>query len=175
MRSITGFRQVVAVALVATLWFGFAGRVSAAPTEDERAAEVKLLKIINRARQAQGLKLLKEHNVITDEARAQSERMAEQGVLNHAGLEARKTRIANADSGISEDQICEAVASPPFGNVRRQMKKTFAAWRADEVLGDCLLDGLGYTSRSAGIGVVIADNMFWVTFIGAADETTGSR
>ena len=175
MRSTRVLRRVAAVSLVALVAFGIAGRVSAAPTEDERAAEVKLLKIIDRAREAQGLARLKEHDDITAEARAQSERMAEQGVLNHAGLDARKSRIAKADSGIDEGQICEAVASPPFGSIRRQMKKTFAAWRADETLGACLLDGLGYTSRSAGVGVIIADNMFWVTFIGASDETPGGR
>jgi uncharacterized protein YkwD len=165
--------RCAALVLIAGMGLGVSARATAAPTEEERTAEVKLLKIINRAREAQGLKLLKEHDVITDEARAQSERMAEQGVLNHAGLEARKTRIAKADSGIDEEQICEAVASPPRGNIARQMKKTFRAWRADEELGKCLLDGLGYTARSAGVGVVIADNMFWVTFIGAGDETAG--
>jgi uncharacterized protein YkwD len=166
-------RRFAALLFVAALGLSVTPRATAAPTTEERTAEVKLLKIINRAREAQGLKLLKEHEVIRDEARAQSERMAEQGVLNHAGIEARKSRIAKADSGIDEGQICEAVASPPKGNVARQMKKTFRAWRADEEIGKCLLDGLGYTSRSAGVGVIIADNMFWVTFIGAGDETPG--
>jgi uncharacterized protein YkwD len=91
-------RRLVSIALVAIASFGPLPRAAAAPTEDERSAEVKLLKIINRAREAQGLKLLKEHQVIVDEARAQSERMAEAGELNHAGLEARANRISKADS-----------------------------------------------------------------------------
>ena len=147
----------------------------AAPTEAEREAEVKLLRIINRARDAQELKLLREHDVILDEARAQSERMANAEELNHAGLEARKTRIAKADSGIDADEICEAVATGPVGNVKRQMKKIFAAWRADEGIRDCLLDGLGYTARSAAAGVVISENTYWVTFIAAADDTGGGN
>jgi uncharacterized protein YkwD len=175
MTSPRACRRIVALALVVLAGFGVTARASAAPTEDERAAAVKLLRIINRAREAKELRPLKEHDVITSEARAQSERMAESGVLNHAGLEARKSRIARADSGIDEDQICEAVASPPVGNVGRQMRKTFRAWRGDEELGKCLLDGLGYAARSAGVGVVIADGTYWVTFIGAADETPGGR
>ena len=162
-------------ALVAATSLGPLPHASAAPTADERAAEVKLLKIVNRAREAQELKLLKEHDVILDEARAQSARMAEAETLNHAGLEARKSRIAREDNGIDEEQICEAVASAPVGNVKRQMKKIFAAWRADEDINDCLLDGLGYTARSAAAGIVIADNTYWVTFIAAADDTPGGR
>ncbi len=154
---------------------GVSPRASAAPTEDEREAEVKLLRIINRAREAQGLKLLKEHDVITDEARAQSERMSEAGELNHAGLEARKNRISKADDGIDPDQICEAVASARSSNITRSMKKIFKTWRASENQRECLLDGLGYTSRSAGVGVTFADGTFWVTFLGASDETPGGN
>jgi uncharacterized protein YkwD len=168
-------RHLVCIALVAIASLGPLPRATAAPTADEREAEVKLLKIINRAREAQGLKLVKEHEVIRDEARAQSERMAEAGELNHAGLEARKNRISKADSGIDPARICEAVASAPSANVAKQMKKIFKAWRAAEAQRDCLLDGLGYTSRSAGVGVIVADNQFWVTYIGAADDTRGTN
>jgi uncharacterized protein YkwD len=166
-------RRLLCIGLVAVASLGPLPRAGAAPTADEREAEVKLLKIINRARAAQELKLLKEHEVIRDEARAQSERMAEAGELNHAGFEARKNRIARADGGIDPDQICEATGSARSSNTRRSMKKIFTAWRADETLSDCLLDGLGYTSRSAGVGVTFADGIFWVTFIGASDDTPG--
>jgi hypothetical protein len=53
------------------------------------------------------------------------------------------------------------------------MKKVFRAWRASQEQRDCLLDGLGYTARSAGVGVTAADGSFWVTFIGAGDDTPG--
>jgi uncharacterized protein YkwD len=168
-------RLLALVAVVAIAALGPLPRATAAPTEDERAAEVKLLKIINRAREAQGLKLLKEHETIREEARAQSERMAEAGELNHAGLEARKNRIARDDGGIDPDQICEAVASARSNDVSRTMKKIFKTWRAAEAQRDCLLDGLGYTSRSAGVGVTFAENTFWVTFIGASDDTPGGN
>ena len=168
-------RRLLCIGLVAIASLGPLPRAAATPTDDEREAEVKLLKIINRARDAQELKLLKEHDVITDEARAQSARMAEAGELNHAGLEARKNRIAKADSGIDPDQICEAVASAHASNIKRSMKKIFQAWRAAQEQADCLLDGLGYTSRSAGVGVTFADGVFWVTFIGAGDDTPGGR
>jgi uncharacterized protein YkwD len=168
-------RRLACIALVAVASFGPLPHAAAAPTEDEREAEVKLLRIINRAREAQDLKLLKEHETIRDEARAQSERMAEAGELNHAGLEARKNRIAKDDPGIDPEQICEAVASARSNNIARTMKKIFKAWRAAETQRDCLLDGLGYTSRSAGVGVTFADGSFWVTFIGAGDDTPGGN
>lgn len=165
-------RSILACAALAALVLPMA-RASAAPTEAERTAETKLLKIINRAREAQDLRPVREHDTILEEARAQSERMAEAGELNHAGLEARKNRIAREDDGIDPDQICEAVAQAPVGNVAKQMKKIFKAWRAAEAQRDCLLDGLGFTSRSAAVGVIIADNSYWVTYIGASDSTRG--
>lgn len=166
-------KRLVAILIVLSAAATVMSPARAAPTEAEREAEVKLLRIVNRAREAQELKPLKEHDVILDEARAQSERMANAAELNHAGLEARKTRIAKADSGIDADEICEAVASAPVGNVKRQMKKIFAAWRGDEEIRGCPFDGLGYTARSAAVGIVIAENTYWVTFIAAADDTGG--
>jgi uncharacterized protein YkwD len=168
-------RRLVCVALAATAILGPLPRAVAAPTENEREAEVKLLKIINRAREAQDLKRLKEHDVIVEEARAQSARMAEAGELNHAGLDARKNRIAKADEGIDPEQICEAVASARSSNIGKSMKKIFKSWRAAEEQRSCVLDGSGYTTRSAGVGVTFADGTFWVTYIGASDDTPGGK
>jgi len=167
-------RRTAALALLLLAVLGATPRASADATTDERTAEIKLLKIINRARDAKGLKLLKEHDVIRAEAEGQSQRMADQGGLNHNGLQQRENRIAKADSGIDPDQICENVASAKSSNVQKSMKKIFVAWRASQPHEDCMLDGLGYEERSAGVGVVFQDGVFWVTFIAASDTTPGS-
>lgn len=145
--------------------------MSAAPTDEERQAEVKLLSIINRAREAKDLRLLKEHDVIREEAEAHSERMARQQTLSRVGFDARATRIANEDSGIDPDQICENVGYAEVSRISRAMKGLFKAWKQSRTHADCMFDGLGYSTRSAGVGVVFVDGIWWVTFIAAHDET----
>jgi uncharacterized protein YkwD len=164
-------RRSAALLFVVLAVLGTAPRASADVTEEERAAEVKVLKLINRGREAKGLKPLKEHEVIRTEAEGQSERMAKQQTLSHTGLEARQTRIANADSGIDPDQICENVASAELHDIHKAMKGIVKAWKGSEVHNQCMFDGSGYTTRSAGVGAIFSEGVWYVTFIAAHDET----
>jgi uncharacterized protein YkwD len=156
--------------LLVAAWTG-AMRATADATPEERAAEVKLLRIINKAREAKGLRVLKEHDVIREEAEAHSERMARQQTLSHNAFEARATRIANADSGIDPDQICENVGFAEVSKMARAMKGIFRAWKQSQEQADCLFDALGYSTRSGAAGVVFVDGRWWVTIIAAHDET----
>ena len=140
-------------------------------SDEERAAEVKLFELINDARDAKGLRRLREHAVIRAEAEAHSERMANQQTLSHIGFEARSARIANEDSGIDPDRICENVGSAGVAKVGRAMKGILRAWKGSQEQADCLFDALGYKTRSGAVGVVFAERTWWVTFIAAFDET----
>jgi len=169
-----GIRRLFAGVLVALAAAAMCPRASADATTDERNAEVKLLKIINHARDGKTLKALKEHDVIREEAEGWSAKMAEQGGLSHNGLQQRENRIAKADTGIDADKICELVASAKIADYRKAMRGVFKAWRADDEKAKCLFDGEGYDTQSAGVGAVFADNVWWITFIAAHDETPGS-
>ena len=168
-------QRYVAFLLVVLAALGVAPRATADVTDDERAAEVKLLKLINRGREAKGLRLLKEHETIRAEAEGQSERMAKQQTLSHTGLDARAQRIANADGGIDPDQVCENAASAEVHDIHKAMKKIFKASKANQEHSDCMFDGGDYTTRSAGVGAIFSEGTWWVTFIAAHDETPGGN
>lgn len=171
MRQGPILRWAASLLLLAAVLASGSSRATAAASDEERAAEVKLFKLINDARDAKGLRALREHAVIRDEAEAHSQRMANQQTLSHVGFDARSTRIANEDSGIDPDQICENVGSADVAKMSRAMKGIFRAWKRSQEQADCLFDALGYKARSGAVGVVFAERTWWVTFIAASDET----
>ena len=165
LRWVASFVLIVAVLASGSL------RASADTSDEERAAELKLLRLINDARETKGLKPLREHADIRAEAEAHSERMANQQTLSHIGFDARTARIAAEDSGIDPDQICENVGSAGAAKMSRAMKGVLRAWKGSKEQADCLFDALGYRTRSGAVGVVFAERTWWVTFIAASDDT----
>jgi uncharacterized protein YkwD len=169
MRSLRAVLSVLVLA--AAFATASATKADTDVTEEERAAELKMLRIINRGREAKDLRPLREHDLIREEAELHSDRMAKQQTLSHIGFENRIQRIAETDSGIDEDQICEATGNADTSNTHKALKGIYRGWKADQELRDCLFDGLGYTANVAGVGVEFRDGAYWVTAIIAHDDT----
>ena len=164
-------KPISALLLALALVCGFAVHANAAPSDDERAAELKVIQLVNDKRANAALDDLAENEVMAKEARKHSTHMLNVGSLDHDGFETRADNIAAADSGIDADKICEIVGSAGITNANLAAKRVFHAWYTHNAFKRCFMDQKGYTEQSIGVGVQFSGYRYYFTLLAAHDTT----
>jgi uncharacterized protein YkwD len=165
-------RRFVPVCILVAVLSTFLTPVArAAPTEEELKAEGRVLKLINEYRVNKGLAPVVSNAAVKREARRHNNYQANQGTLSHDGFAARTQRIADEDSGIDPDEICENVASAQgYDELGPVAVRVVRAWKTVKEKRRCMLDR-PFTKQSAGVAVKHAGDTWYVTYLAAHDTT----
>lgn len=165
------FRLCCVVVLFFALATPPAGAAGGAATELEQQVERRTLKYINAYRVKKGLTPLVSHLNITREARRHSNHMADEGELSHDNFDARKAKIVQADPDIDDTKICENTASAQgYQQPGPVAKRVWQGWKRVRKLRNCMLDAK-FDTHSAGVGVELRGQTWYVTFIAANDSS----
>jgi hypothetical protein len=146
---------------------------SAGATAEEIKAEQFLIGFVNEYRTEKGKLELHENEAMRKPARQHSTYMANNGGLSDDGEEARFAAIEIEDPGTDADKMCEIRAAIAKDRPRQAARIAFNAWvNAGGEFKGCLIDKLGWTSESVGVGVRHRDGIWWITLIAGHDTST---
>jgi uncharacterized protein YkwD len=154
---------LLAAVLAAVSLFGPpAGAVSSG----ERSAEVYLFTLVNHDRSSAHINGLKEQSYVRGQAESHSSDMLNRQAMDHNGFSQRVANIRAHVPGMKYSGMCENVGyARGFSDAASAMRAINSAWLASSDHHKCLLDQLGWSAQSAGIGVRYDGRTYWVTFI----------
>ncbi len=145
--------------------FLLAGPVGAV-SNGERAAESYLLVLVNRDRSSAHLGSLKEQSYIRGQAEAHTTDMLNRQSMDHNGFSQRVSNIRTHVVGMKYSGVCENVAyARGYTDSAKAMAAINSAWLASSDHHRCMMDQLGWSSQSAGVGVRYDGHTYWATFI----------
>jgi uncharacterized protein YkwD len=135
-----------------------------AVSSGERAAETYLLVLVNRDRSAAHIGALNEQSYVRGQAEAHSSDMLNRHTMDHNGFTQRVANIRANVPGMKYSGICENVAAATnYSDSGTAMRAINSGWLASSEHHKCMLDQLGWTAQSVGIGVRFDGRTYWVT------------
>jgi uncharacterized protein YkwD len=144
--------------------FSLLSQSAGAVTSTERTAETYLLSLVNHDRSAAHIGSLKEQSYVRGQAEAHSTDMMNRQTMDHAGFTQRVANIRANVPGMKYGGICENVAKATnYSDYGAAMRAINSAWLASTDHHKCMLDQLGWSAQSVGIGVRFDGHSYWVT------------
>jgi len=163
MGSFTRSLMLLAAVLAAV---SFLGQPAGAVSSGERAAETYLIVLVNRDRSAAKIGTLKEQSYVRGQSEAHAADMMNRRTMDHNGFSTRVANIRSHVSGMKYSGMCENVAmASHYSDSGAAMRAINSAWLASSDHHKCLLDQLGWSAQSIGLGVRFDGHTHWVSMI----------
>jgi len=161
--SFTRTLMLLAAVLAAV---SFLGQPAGAVSSGERSAETYLLGLVNHDRSSARIGTLKEQSYIRGQSEAHASDMLSRHSMDHNGFSTRVANIRAHVSGMKNSGMCENVAAATnYSDSGAAMRAINSAWLASSDHHKCMLDQLGWTAQSVGLGVRFDGHTYWVSML----------